>query len=141
MRLPARYGQRAMANMHGKLPMRAVVDEQARETHCNYSWNGPMVLTISTVLPEPTLALELISTYIGHPQTKTVATHLRLGPIGHLAELDTAEHEHEQLDPIDRPRECAYDHAHQLIEHLRAVGHRASVELDDRSFTALEAVE
>jgi hypothetical protein len=40
-----------------------------------------------------------------------------------------------------RARECAYDHAQQLIELLGAAGHRASVHLDERSFTQLERAE
>jgi hypothetical protein len=100
-----------------------------------------MVLTISTVLPERCLALELISTYVGHPHTKTIATHLLLGPVGRQAEIHIVEHEHEHLDPVDRPRECAYDHAHQLIDTLRAAGQQASVQLDELTFAELERVE
>jgi hypothetical protein len=100
-----------------------------------------MVLTISTVLPERGLALELISTYVGHPHTGTLATHLLLGPVGHPAEIHTSEHEHEHLDPVERPRACAYDHAHQLIDTLRAIGREASVQLDELSFAELERVE
>jgi hypothetical protein len=130
-----------MANMHGDLLTRVVIDQQARETHCIYSFNGPSVLTIITVLPELPLALELISTYVGHPQTKTVVTHLRLGPVGEPGGIETVEYEHEQVEPIDRSRECVYEHAHRLLDELRALGHQASIELNDTSFTALEAVE
>jgi hypothetical protein len=127
--------------MHGDLPARIVLDDQARETHCSYNFNGPSVLTITTVLPDRPLALELTSTYVGHPQTRTVVTHLRLGPIGEPAGIDTVDYEHEHVDPVDRTRECVYEHAHRLLEELRALGHQASIELNDQSFTALEAVE
>lgn len=100
-----------------------------------------MVLSFSTVLPERGLALELISTYVGHPQTVTIATHLLLGPVGHRAQIHASEHPHDQLDPVDAPRACVYDHADQLIEALHALGHEASVRLDESSFAQLERVE
>ena len=100
-----------------------------------------MVLTLSTVLPERGLAAELISTYVGHPHTPTIATHLMLGPVGHAATIRTEEHAHEHLDPVESARECAYDHAHQLIELLSATGRQVSVQLDEQSFTELERIE
>jgi hypothetical protein len=45
------------------------------------------------------------------------------------------------LARFERPRECADDHAHQLIDALQAVGHAARVQLDEGSFTALERVD
>ena len=98
-----------------------------------------MVLTLSTVLPDRGLAVELISTYVGHPATHTVATHLMLGPVDHPAEIHTTEHEH--LNPAESARECAYHHAHQLIEALRDTGRQASVQLDELSIAELERVE
>jgi hypothetical protein len=98
-----------------------------------------MVLTLSTVLPDRGLAVELISTYVGHPTTHTIATHLMLGPVDHPPEIRTAEYQH--LNPPESARECAYDHAHELIEALRCAGHQASVQLDELSFAELERVE
>lgn len=98
-----------------------------------------MVLTLSTVLPGRGLAVELISTYVGHANTRTIVTHLMLGPVDHPAEIHTTEHE--QLNPVESARECAYDHAHQLIEALRAARREASVQLDELSFAELERVE
>jgi hypothetical protein len=131
-----------VVNMRGELPIQVWIDQRPCEAHSTYSWaGGGMVLTISTVVPERGLAVELISTYVGHPHTGTIATHLLLGPVGHPAEIHTAGHEHEHLDPVERPRECAYDHAHQLIETLRAAGYQSSVQLDELSFAQLERVE
>jgi hypothetical protein len=131
-----------VANLRGELPLQVKIDERPCEAHSTYSFaGGGMVLTISTVLPERGLAVELISTYVGHPHTATIATHLLLGPVGHPAEIHTVEHLHEHLDPVDRPRECAYDHAHQLIDTLAAGGHAAKVQLDELSFAQLERVE
>lgn len=129
-----------VANRHGDLPLRVSVDDRPCEAHSTYSWSGGgVVLTVSTVLPDRGLAVELISTYVGHPHTRTIVTHLMLGPVDHLADIHTAEHE--RLNPAESARECAYDHAHELIEALRAAGCQASVQLDELSFAELERVE
>ena len=131
-----------MANLRGEIPFEVLIDDRGCEAHSNFGWQGGgMVLTVSTVLPEPGLALELISTYVGHPQTPTVATHLLLGPVGQRAQVHVSEHPHEQLDPVENPRACAYDHAEQLIESLHVLGRAASVRLDESSFAELERIE
>jgi hypothetical protein len=131
-----------MANLRGEIPLQVLIDDRACEAHSTYAWQGGgMVLTFSTVLPKRGLALELISTYVGHPHTATVATHLLLGPVGHRARIHLTEHAHEQLDPVENPRACAYDHAEQLIEALHAAGREARVQLDETSFVQLERVE
>lgn len=124
------------------MPVQVVIDDQPSEEHSAYAWQGGgMVLTLSTVLPERGLAVELISTYVGHPHTATVVTHLLLGPVGHEARIRNSEHPHEQLDPVESPRACAYDHARELMESLQALGREASVQLDEGSFVQLELVE
>ena len=128
--------------MRGDLPLQVSIDDRQCETHSTYSWaGGGMVLTLSTVVPERGLAVEIISTYVGHPHTPTIVTHLMLGPIGTTADIHTAEHAHEQLNPVDNARGCAYDHAHQLIETLGSAGHQVSVQLDEHTFAELERVE
>jgi hypothetical protein len=97
------------------------------------------VLTIVTVIPERRLAFELSSTYVGCPGVPTHVTHLTLGPVGHPATVEHAERN--ELDPAIDPRACAYDHAHQLIERLSALGYHAGLCVDDRTFIALERVE
>ncbi|MBV9337842.1 MAG: hypothetical protein JO243_18300 [Solirubrobacterales bacterium] len=128
--------------MRGDIPLTVSIDDRSCEAHSTYSWSGGgSVLTLSTVLPERDLAAELISTYVGHTDTPTIATHLMLGPVGQQASIATAEYAHEDLDPVESARECAYDHAHRLIEVLGATGRHVSVQLDERSFTQLERVE
>jgi hypothetical protein len=125
--------------MGGELPLCVQIDGRDVETHSTYTAaGGGRVLTITTVLPGHGLAFELISTYVGPPGVATHVTHLALGPVGHPASIEDLE---EQLDPAVDPRACAYDHAHQLIEKLSALGYRAGVEVDERTFTALERVE
>ena len=132
----------SMPNLRGEIPLQVLIDDQPCEAHSTYGWQGGgMVLTFSTVLPKRDLALELISTYVGHPHTATVATHLLLGPVGHPAQLHVTEHAHEHLDPVENPRACAYDHAEQLIEALHAEEREARVQLDESSFVQLERIE
>ena len=65
--------------MRGDLRLEVLVNGRASEAHSTYTWaGGGMVLTISTVLPEQGIAVEFISTYVGHPHTPTVVTHLML---------------------------------------------------------------
>jgi hypothetical protein len=129
-----------VANTHGELLLQVSVNERSCTAHSTYSWSaGGRVLTLSTVLPDRDLAVEMISTYVGHPTTPTIATHLILGPVNLFARICTAEHEH--LNPVESARECAYDHAHRLTDALRAAGRLASVHLDERSFSELERIE
>ncbi len=128
--------------MRGDLLIEVCVDGHPGETQSTYAWSGGgTVLTISTVLPQRGLALELISTYVGHPHTTTVVTHLTLGPVEQQSQISVEEHPAGELSPVESARECAYDHAEQLIASMHAAGHEASVRLDDLSFAELERVE
>ena len=128
--------------MRGNLRLEVLVNDRAYEAHSTYAWvGGGTVLTISTVLPERDLAVELISTYVGHPHTRTVVTHLMLGPPGRTAQIRSIERAHEDLDPIEGGRECAYDHAQELIDAVSALGYEISVQLDEGTFAEFERVE
>lgn len=64
----------------GELPLRVNVNGRDRPSDSRYAWTGGgLVLTVTTVLPERGLAFELISTYVGHRDTDTIATYLVLG--------------------------------------------------------------
>jgi hypothetical protein len=128
--------------MRGDIPLLVSIDGRPCDAHSTYSWSGGgFVLTLSTVLPERGLAAELVSTYVGHSDTPTITTHLMLGPVGQSGSIATAEQAHEDLDPVESARECAYDHAQQLVELLDATGRRVTVQLDELSFAQLERVE
>lgn len=130
-----------VANLAGELPVQVIVDGRARLSRSHYAWSaGGLVLTIATVLPEPGLAFELISTYTGHTDTDTIAIHLMLGQ-GRASEIDGCRHPHEQLNPVELARACAYDHASRLIEALGDSQHPARVELAEHTFRDLERVE
>ena len=106
-----------------------------------YTWAGAHVLTLHTVLPRPDLALELHSTFVGHPRLRTHVVHLRLGPAGHEPSLTSADLDDAQLEPTYAPRACAYEHAQRLIEVLSDLGHAAVVNVPSESaFDALECI-
>ena len=109
------------------------------ETTC--TWAGAHVLTVHTVIPRSDLALELHSTFVGHPGVRTQVVHLRLGPPGHEPEITSTDADDAQLEPTYAPRACAYEHAQRLIEILADLGYRAGVDVRGESaFDALERV-
>jgi hypothetical protein len=107
------------------------------ETTC--TWAGAYVLTVHTAIPRPDLALELHSTFVGHPGVQTHAAHLILGPPGRAPELTSSDHD--ELDPMLGPRSCVYEHAQRLIEVLDELGYRAGVNVPgEGAFEQLERV-
>jgi len=104
-------------------------------------WAGPYVLAIATVLPGPGLAAEVHSSFVGHPGVPTCATHLTLGPVGHAPLTITAEHEHANLDPTIKARECAYEHAQIVLGTLKSLGYEVGIDVPDGAFEELERIE
>lgn len=107
------------------------------ETTC--TWAGGHVLTIHTVVPRGDLALELHSTFVGHPGVPTHVVHLRLGPPGCESSIAAAALGDPQVEPTYAPRACAYEHAQRLIEILADLGRAGAVNVPgDAAFDALE---
>jgi len=75
------------------------------ETTC--TWAGAHVLTVHTVVPRSDLALELHSTFVGHPGLRTQVVHLRLGPPGHEPTSTSSEVDEAQLEPTYAPNHFA----------------------------------
>jgi hypothetical protein len=123
------------------IPLGITLDgcEVSSETVCQ--WAGAYVLVIATTLPEPGLAIEVHSTFVGHPDVSTCATHLRLGPIGQPPFTIVAEHEHTEMNPKTRPRECAYEHAEILLQTLNSLDYQAAIDVPDDAFSELERAE
>jgi hypothetical protein len=111
----------------------------ASETTC--SWGGPYVLTITTVLPDQGLALEVHSTFVGHEGVPTCVTHLTLGPVDHDPVIAQVEHPHASLDPMLRARECAYEHVQVMLETLKQLGYEVAIDVPDDAFDDMERVE
>jgi hypothetical protein len=104
-------------------------------------WAGPYVLTVATALPDHGLALEVHSVFIGHEGVRTCATHLTLGPVGERPLIVTAEHEHANLEPQLKARECVYEHMEIVLETLNCLGYEVAIVVPDGAFGELERVE
>jgi hypothetical protein len=102
---------------------------------------GPYVLMISTALPDHRVVFQLTSTFVGYTGVDTHVTHLTLGPVGEDPTIETEDHPHDRLDPAYGPRECAYQHIHVLMEHLKRLGHEPAIDLPDDAFDELEGIE
>jgi hypothetical protein len=130
-----------MANLAGELPIRVMIDGRRAAADSRYAWSGGgLVLTITTVLPDAGLAFELISTYVGHQDTDTIATQLTLGE-GHEGRIETIHHRRDELNPTELARACAYDHVARLLSALADRSWDATADLDEHTFRELERVE
>jgi hypothetical protein len=104
-------------------------------------WAGAHVLAVATALPDPGLALELHSVFVGHAGVPTCVTHLTLGPIGHDPTIVPVEHEHASLDPMLKARSCVYEHTEVLLETLKRLDYEARIVVPDDAFEELERIE
>jgi hypothetical protein len=110
----------------------------ASETTC--VWAGPYVLTISTVLPDHGLAVEVHSTFVGHEGVPTYATHLTIGPVDHDPTIAQDEHPHASLDPVLRARDCAYEHIQLVLSTLQQLDYDAAIDVPEDAFADMERV-
>ena len=118
-----------------------IVDGRSTASETTCTWAGAHVLTVHTVIPCADLALELHSTFVGHPGVSTHVVHLSLGPPGCEPTMTSADHGEDELDPTYAPRACVYEHAQHLIEVLAGLGYRAAVDVPgERAFEGLERV-
>ncbi len=134
-------GKRYGAGVRARPPidLRLTIAGEPTESETTCTWAGAHVLTVDTVVPRSDLALELHSTFVGHPGLPTHVIHLRLGSPGHEPSITAADEDH--LEPTFAPRACAYEHAQRLIEILSDLGHCAGVNVSgDSAFYALERV-
>ncbi|HEX4836954.1 MAG TPA: hypothetical protein VFV03_00295 [Solirubrobacteraceae bacterium] len=122
-----------------KLSVKLDGRQVSSETTCK--WAGPYVLVIATTLPDKDLAIELHSAFVGHKGVPTIATHLNLGPVGHVPFASTAEHEHANLDPMLKARECVYEHTGVLVETLKGLGYEVGIDVPDDAFEELDRIE
>lgn len=116
------------------------VDGRRAASSTRLQTNGAYVLSIGTVLPAEDLALELHSTYVGHPGVATHATYLYLGLGAHEPRVEIDVHHELDVDVVFRSRSCLYDHAHRLSEFLQALGHDVRIHVSDCSTAAVEAL-
>ena len=106
-----------------QLAITFALDGEPLESVTHLVRSSPYVLVIHTVMPQRGLAIELHSTFVGHPAARTHAAHLLLGPVGHPPRLTTRDDGPGILiDPVNRPDSCVYEHCHELIELLAGRG-------------------
>src|SRR5438067_9014340 len=102
---------------------------------------GANVLTISTSIPRPDLALTLHSTYTGAPLAPTHVVHLQLARHRPVIEHATfADDDHPERSMVAYwPQHCATDHVARLMDWLGQLGHQLQADLGDSVTTALQA--
>jgi hypothetical protein len=123
------------------IDLELTIDGAPTLSETTYTWAGAHTITVHTVVPQADLALELHSTFVGHPGLPTHVVHLRLGPPGHEPALTAVDMEEAEIEPTYAPRACAYEHAERLIEVLSDFGYRGAVNVPDESaFAALERI-
>jgi hypothetical protein len=121
--------------------LEVTLDGRQAESETTCAWTGPYILAVCTVLPGLGLATELHSAFVGHAGVPTCATHLMLGPVGHAPFIIVAEHEHANLEPTIKARECVYEHAGVLLENLKSLNYELGIDLSDDAFEELERIE
>jgi hypothetical protein len=95
---------------------------------------GAYALVLSSVLPER--AIELHSTYLGHPGAATRASHLMLAPS--ISESATVAHDESAIPVIIARRRCVYDHLLRLQDFLAEMGHTVQIPVADAALLAVE---
>jgi hypothetical protein len=122
---------------HVRLPdPRLAVDGRPLACTTTLAYAGAYQLTIWTIVPE--LAVELHSSYLGHPDGKTAAAHLQLQP-GSPPLTVASEQAGAELPVREARRLCLYDHLAMLRQFVSgATGQTVAVDVADR---ALELVD
>jgi hypothetical protein len=123
---------------HVRLPdPRLAVDGRRLACTTRLAYAGAYQLTIWTIVPE--LAVELHSSYLGHPDGETTVTHLQLQPSE--TPVTVAELQSGRSMPVREARRlCLYDHLAALRQLVTdaAAGGAVTVDVADR---ALELVD
>lgn len=95
---------------------------------------GAYALVLSSVLPSR--AIELHSSYLGHPGARTQTSHLMLTPAANASE--TVEHDHDAIPVMIARRRCVYDHLQRLQAFLGELGLAVQIPLADDALLAVE---
>ncbi len=97
---------------------------------------GAYHLTISTVVPE--LAVELHSSYLGHPDGESAIAHLQLQP-GKSPETFTELQPGRALPVRENRRLCLYDHLAMLRQLVTdAAGGTVTVDVADQALALVD---
>jgi len=116
------------------IPLRIKLDGRPERSETRLAAVGAYALVLSSVLPAR--AVELHSSYLGHPGAPTQASHLLLAP--EETNSEAAEHSEDSIPVIVARRRCLYDHLQRLQSFLEALGHTAQIPLPDDALIAVE---
>jgi hypothetical protein len=128
-----RYGQRTMSERK-PIPIEITVDGARERFETRLASAGPYALVLSSVLPDR--AIELHSSYLGHPGAPTQASHLMLAP--GISDSDALEHDESLIPVMVARRRCIYDHLQRLQDFLGELGHTVEIPLADDALLAVE---
>ena len=123
------------------IDLKLALDGEPATSETRFTWAGPYILCLHTVIPQAALALELHSAFVAtRASTRTQLSCCSARAAG-IPPIHVNRHEHENVDPTFEPRTCVYEHAQHLIEALQTLGWHASVNVpDERAFGELEHV-
>lgn len=115
---------------------RVAIDGRPVACTTRLAYGGAYQLTIWTIVPE--LALELHSSYLGHPNGDTAVSHLQLRP-GEQPFTTTDQRPGTSMPVREARRLCLYDHLAALRDLLAEhTSQPVSVDIGDK---ALELVD
>jgi hypothetical protein len=116
------------------IPLEITLDGAPVRSETRVASAGAYALVLSSVLPDH--AIELHSSYIGHPGTPTQASHLMLAQ--GISNSEAVEHDETSIPVIIARRRCIYDHLQRLQDFLADIGHTVQIPLADDALLAVE---
>jgi hypothetical protein len=122
---------------HLRLPdPRLVVDGRGLACTTRLAYAGAYQLTIWTIVPE--LAVELHSSYLGHPDGQTAVAHLELRP-GEPPATMASESPGAELPVREARRLCLFDHIAELRGLVAdATGKDTTVDIADQALDLVD---
>ena len=116
------------------IPIEITLDGAPERFETRLASAGAYALVLSSVLPDR--AIELHSSYLGHPGVPTQASHLMLAP--GITDSETVEHDESLIPVMIARRRCVYDHLQRLQDLLAELGHTAQIPVADAALLAVE---
>lgn len=116
------------------IPIEIALDGAPERFETRLAGAGAYALVLSSVLPKR--AIELHSSYLGHPGATTQATHLMLAPGESTSEA--VEHDERWIPVMVARRRCLYDHLQRLQAFLETREHTVQIPLADDALFAVE---
>lgn len=116
------------------IPIEITLDGAPERFETRLASAGAYALVLSSVLPDH--AIELHSSYLGHPGAPTRVSHLMLAP--GITDSESVEHDESLIPVMVARRRCIYDHLQRLQDFLAELGHTVQIPLADDALLAVE---